>query len=695
MACCWVATLHNRNAEVCCAKHIHAKCTQVFRFTPCPRIPQHVGPQRYARAKHIHAKCTQAFRFTPSPKFRNMSGGPQQVCTRKTHTRKMHTSVPVCSGLPRPKIPQHFGPQRSAHAKRIHAKCTQAFRSAPVSARPKFRNISGRTGLHTQNAHTQNAHKRSGLFRFPPAPKFRNISGRTGLHTQNTQHFGPHTAQKRIHAKCTQAFRSVPVSARPKIPQHFGPHRSAHAKRIHAKCTQAFRSVPVSARPKIPQHFAARCRTGLHTQNAYTQNAHKRSGLFRFPPAPKFLNISQPGALEREIWTPKIWWLLAKTHTRKMHTSVPVCSGFRPPQNSATFRRCRTGLHTQNAYTQNAHKRSGLFRFPPAPKFRNISGRTGLHTQNAYTQNAHKRSGLFRFPPAPKFLNISQPGAAQVCTRKTHTRKMHTSVPVCSGFRPPQNSSTFRSPVPHRSAHAKRIHAKCTQAFRSVPVSARPKIPQHFAARCRTGLHTQNAYTQNAHKRSGLFRFPPAPKFLNISQPGALEREIGTQHLVAVGNNIQKVAWKIWKRRDLLLRTQMFGIHFLSSSFNLLFWGQKVDFRCHGYLRSISNPVQLAPPELKGLDFQESWTCVLKVFCLSMLQITHLQTIYQLPGTSKQGLYAFRTGLFPISSSISSPATTGWWSQHVASHLRSSQQWEFSTSNYWTWKKQSEPIPRT
>ena len=159
--------------------------------------------------------------------------------------------------------------------------------------------------------------------------------------------------------------------------------------------------------------------TGLRAQNAHTQNARKRSGLFR---------------------------------------SVPVSARPKIPQHLAA--RCRTGLHAQNAHTQNARKRSGLFRSVPVsvrskiPQHLAARCRTGLHAQNAHTQNAHKRSGLFR------------------------------SVPVCSGFRPPQNSSTSRSPMAHRSARAKRTVAKCIQAFRSVPVSARPKIPQHFAARC-------------------------------------------------------------------------------------------------------------------------------------------------------------------------------------------------------------------
>ena len=122
-----------------------------------------------------------------------------EVCTRKTHTRKMHTSVPVCS---RPQIPQHFGPQRSAHAERIHAKCTQAFRLAPA---PKFRNISGRRGLHTQNAYTQNAHKPSGLLPPQNSATFRAAevcTGKTHTHKMHT---------------------SVPVCFRRKIPQHFGP----------------------------------------------------------------------------------------------------------------------------------------------------------------------------------------------------------------------------------------------------------------------------------------------------------------------------------------------------------------------------------------------------------------------------------------------------------------------------------------
>ena len=113
-----------------------------------------------------------------------------------------------------------------------------------------------------------------------------------------------------------------------------------------------------------------------------------------------------------------------RTHAKCTQTfrSVPVCSGFRPLQNSSTS---RSPMPHRSARAKRTHaKCTQAFRSVPVC------------------------SGVFRFPPAPKFLNISQPHGAQVCTRKTHSRKMHTSVPVCSGFCPPQNSSTFRSPVP-------------------------------------------------------------------------------------------------------------------------------------------------------------------------------------------------------------------------------------------------------
>ena len=146
--------------------------------------------------------------------------------------------------------------------------------------------------------------------------------------------------------------------------------------------------------------------TGLHAQNAHTQNARKRSGLFR---------------------------------------SVPVSARPKIPQHLAA--RCRTGLHAQNAHTQNARKRSGLFRSVPVsvrPKNSSTS-RSPMPHRSARAKRTHAKctqafrsvpvcSGVFRFPPAPKFLNISQPHGAQVCTRKTHSRKMHTSVPVCSGL---------------------------------------------------------------------------------------------------------------------------------------------------------------------------------------------------------------------------------------------------------------------
>ena len=102
----------------------------------------------------------------------------------------------------------------------------------------------------------------------------------------------------------------------------------------------------------------------------------------------------------------------------------------------------------------------------------------------------------------------------------------------------------------------------------SVPVYSRLLIPQLSRRR---GIHTQNAHTQNAHKRSGLlpppdsttfaaqrythakctqaFRFTPAFWPRNFSWRSGIGREIGTQHLVAVGNKL--LTPKMWSFHEM------------------------------------------------------------------------------------------------------------------------------------------------
>ena len=183
-------------------------------------------------------------------------------------------------------------------------------------------------------------------------------------------------------------------------------------------------SIPVYSRLLMPQLSQRR---GIHTQNAHAQKAHKRSGLL--PPSDsttfaeqRFTHAKRTHAKCTQAFrfTPAFWFhnfrgaevYTRKTHTRKMHTSVPVYSRLLIPQLSR-----RRGIHTQNERTQNAHKRSGLL--PP-------SDSTTFAAQR-YTHA--KCTQAFRFTPACWCHNFR---SAEVYARKTHTRKMHTSVPVYS-----------------------------------------------------------------------------------------------------------------------------------------------------------------------------------------------------------------------------------------------------------------------
>ena len=205
-------------------------------------------------------------------------------------------------------------------------------------------------------------------------------------------------------------------------------------------------SVPVYSRLLIP-----------HAKRTHTQNAHKRSGLL--PPAD-----STTFAAQRYIHT-------QNAHTRKMHTSVPVYSRLLIP-------------HAKRTHTQNAHKRSGLL--PPSDST-TFAAQRYTHAKRTHA----KCTQAFRFTPA--FSDFHNFRSAEVYTRKTHTRKMHTSVPVYSrllipqlsqrrgihtqnahtqnahkrsGLLPPAESTTFAA---QRYTHAKRTRAKCTQAFRFTP----------------------------------------------------------------------------------------------------------------------------------------------------------------------------------------------------------------------------------
>ena len=213
------------------------------------------------------------------------------------------------------------------------------------------------------------------------------LSRRGGIHTQNAHTQNAHKRSGLLPPSDSTTFTA---------------QRYTHAKRTRAKCTQAFR---FKSRLLIPQLWQRR---GIHTQNAHTQNAHKRSGL---NPACWFHNFRSA-----EVYT-------RKTHTRKMHTSVPVYSRLLIPQLSQ-----RRGIHTQNAHTQNAHKRSGLL--PPSDST-TFTAQRYTHAKRTHA----KCTQAFRFTPASWFHNFR---SAEVYTCKTHTRKMHTSVPVYSRLLIPQ-----------------------------------------------------------------------------------------------------------------------------------------------------------------------------------------------------------------------------------------------------------------
>ena len=339
------------------------------------------------------------------------------------HTRrKMHTSVPVFSRLLIPQLSQrrgiHTQAQRYTHAKRTHAKCTQAFRFTPAFWFHDFRGAEVYTRnthtreMHTsvpgysrlqlprrRGIHTQNVHKRSCLL--PPSDST-TFAAQRYTHAKRTHakwtlkrsgllppsDSTTFAAQRYTHAKCTQAFRFTPACL---ISATFAAQRYTHAKRTHAKCTQAFRFTPA---------FWFHNFRGAEVYTRKTHTRTKCTQAFRFTPACWVHNIRCA-----EVYT-------RKTHTHKMHTSVPVYSRLLSPQLSR-----RRGIHTQNAHTQNAHKRSGLL--PPSDST-TFAAQRYTHAKRTHA----KCTQAFRFTPAFWFHNFR--------SAEVYTRKMHTSVPVYS-----------------------------------------------------------------------------------------------------------------------------------------------------------------------------------------------------------------------------------------------------------------------
>ena len=146
-----------------------------------------------------------------------------------------------------------------------------------------------------------------------------------------------------------------------------------------------------------------------------------------------------------------------------------------------------------HAHTKHAHTRSGLLRPPKAATLAAQWSQVPRSTKCTHAKRTH----AFRFTPPPQCSNISSSVVASTKKHKTHTRTQNAN--KRSGLLRPPNAATLYS----------------------------------SSVVARTNKHKTHTRTQNAHKRSGLLRPPNDAATLAAQWP---RREIGTQHLVAVGN---------------------------------------------------------------------------------------------------------------------------------------------------------------